>query len=173
MLSGYHYVVTDPGGQAIGEVIWPQMAQARNARVRWHGQDGEAGAVKILCGPRTFFVEFEFLDRAWNNDTRFMLTTRGEDTPRASAELRFPRQGLGPGQVTLHSPFEGRLMRKRRWWLHRFVVEVDGQAIGCIEERRWISLVRELTIDLPPRVELPTQLFLLFLSCHLLTRQAG
>ncbi len=172
MLAGYHYLVSDSAGHPIGELEWPNLAQARNASMKWHGNNREAGSVKIQYEGQSFFVEFEYLSRGWVNDTRYFLIARGQTEPHATAQLKFRPTGKKRGLITLEHPLAAGIVRLSRWPRQRFSLEVDGREIGVIEDRKWLSLVREMSIDLPTYVDRPTQLFVFFLVCHLLQTQA-
>ncbi len=171
MLSGFHYVVTDHAGHLIGDLQWPNMAQARNARLNWHGDDREAGAVKIKSGGQTYLVEFDYLTRAWANDIRFYLTTQGQTVPHATAALQSSAKPKHRGQISLEHPFTAKLVRRSRWPRQRFTLEAGDREIGVIQERKWFSLKREMTIELPDQIDQATQLFVFFLACHLLQTQ--
>lgn len=51
-------------------------------------------------------------------------------------------------------------------------VENDSGAIGMVEDRAAIMAVREMSIDLPDTVDIPTKLFVFFMAAHLLQTQA-
>jgi len=169
-LSGFDYTVSDATGRLVGEVIWPNMAQAKNARIRWHGSDSSQGTVAIVCGDHRYEVQFEYLDRGWVNDVRFTLV-EGEQI-LAVADLRFPRRIFARGRVRILKPFDGMLMRKKGWFRRRYSIENGSGVIGLVEERAAIMAVREILIDLPDTVDIPTKLFVFFLAAHLLQTQA-
>lgn len=74
-LAGFEYAVNNATGQRVGEVIWPAMAQARDARLRWHESHSSQGSVAIHCGGHRYEVQFEYLDRGWVNDVRFTFVS--------------------------------------------------------------------------------------------------
>ncbi len=177
MLNGFRFLVADMAGRPVGELNWPNMAQARNARLKWHGNDRDAGTVKIQCGAQLFLVEFEYLNRSWENDARYFLTTpSGATTPAAPALATAKRVSTGgikhASRMLLESPVAAHLDRLSRWPRQRFALQANRQILGTIEETRWLSLVREVRVDLPAHFCLPTQLFVLFLALHLLQTQA-
>lgn len=169
-LSGFHYRVSDAAGRLVGEVIWPNMAQAKNARIRWHGSDSSQGTATITCDDHRYDAQFEYLDRGWVNDVRFTLVD-GEQ-PIAVADLRFPRRIFARGRVRILKPFDGMLLRKKGWFRRRYSVENDSGVIGMVEDRAAFMAVREMSIDLPDTVDIPTKLFVFFLAAHLLQTQA-
>ena len=172
--TGSSYAVTDEAGLAVGAVVWPMIAQACNARLKFHEPGSTAGQVTIDCFGRRYGVAFEYLRRGFNNDARFTLSARDGSPsapPLATADFLVPR-GLGRGAMHLVAPFTGRLLRTSRWPRQRISVESDGRALGMIEEPSWLSLVRSMRIDLPSTVPAPVQLFLFFLAEHLMQTQA-
>ena len=173
-LTGSSFTVTDEAGRAVGAVIWPMVAQASNARIKFHEPGSTAGQVTIDCFGQRYGVAFEYLRRGFTNDTRFTLSARDDPPsapPLAIADFLVP-PGLGRGAMQLVVPFTGRLLRTSRWPRQRLTVERDGRALGTIEEPSWLSLVRSMRIDLPSTVPAPIQLFLFFLAEHLVQTQA-
>ena len=170
-LDGYHDRVEDTAGRPVGEVLWPMLAQARNARVRWHGQDGRGqGEVRIICGTRDCRVSFEYLDRGWVNDVRYRLLD-GAIT-LAVAELRFTPGKISRGELRLLEPLTARLRPDGGWLRRRYLLQAeDGRELGRVEDRAWLMSVREMTLSLPATLEAPVQLFVFFLACQLLQTQ--
>ncbi|SPP64136.1 hypothetical protein [Nitrospira lenta] len=164
--SGFHYTIRDPAGQLLGEVTWPMMAQATNARIRWNGSDSSNGTIVITCASHRYDIQFEYLDRGWINDIRFTLTDG--TTSLAVAELRFPPRIFARGRVRFLEPFEGTLLRKNGWFRRRYSIDSDAGVIGTIEERAAIMAVREMRINLPDTMGIPTKIFAFFLAVHLL-----
>ena len=169
-LSGFYYRISDATGKLVGEVIWPTLAQAKNARIRWHGSDSSQGNVVITCDGHRYDVQFEYLNRGWVNDVRFTLVD-GEQT-LAVADMRFPRRIFARGRVRFLQPFEGMLLRQKGWFCRSYSVENDSGVIGAVQDRAAIMAVREMLIDLPDTMDIPAKLFVFFLSAHLLQTQA-
>ncbi|MBH0203329.1 MAG: hypothetical protein HP496_13775 [Nitrospira sp.] len=168
--SGFHYTICNATGEILGEVIWPSMAQAKNARIRWHGSHSSKGAVEIHWGAQRYDVQFEYLDRGWVNDVRFTLE-HGRKTI-AVADMRFARRLFARGRVSFVEPFTGTLLRDKGWFRRRYSVENDSGVIGFLEDRAAIMAVREMTIDLPDTLDIPTKMFVFFLAAHLTQAQA-
>ena len=171
-LDGYHYLVEDTARRPVGEVLWPALAQARNARVRWHGQDGQGqGEVRIICGTRDCRVSFEYLDRGWVNDVRYRLLDG--TTTLAVAEMRFTPGKVSRGELRLLEPLRALLRPDGGWLRRRYLLQAeDGRELGRVEDRAWLMRVREMTLSLPNTLEAPVQLFVFFLACQLLQTQA-
>lgn len=169
-MSGFQYTIRDATGQLVGEVTWPTMAQAKNARMRWHSLDSSEGHVAITCAGHRYDVQFEYLDRGWVNDVRFALMDG--TTTLAVAELRFPRRIFARGRVRFLEPFEGMLLRRTGWFRRRYSIESSSGVLGTIEDRAVIMAVREMRIDLPDSLNLPTKIFTFFLAIHLIQTQA-
>lgn len=169
-LSGFEYAVSDATGQLIGEVIWPNMAQAKNARIRWHESHSSQGTVAIHCSGHRYDVQFEYLDRGWVNNVRFTLVN-GQKT-MAVADILFARRIFARGRVHLVEPFEGTLLRQKSWFRRCYSLESEAAVIGVIEDRAAIMVVREMLIDLPDTLDIPTKMFVFFLAAHLIQTQA-
>jgi hypothetical protein len=158
---GFHYDVVDTGGCVLAELIWPNVVQARNARLKWHKSGSADGDLKISTLLGDYRIGFEYLTRGHVNDVRFLLQ-QGEDT-LAVAEVLFPREGIRRHQIFLRQPQAGRLLLANRWARVRYLVELDGEQVGSIEEPHWFSLKRRLQIRLPASEPLIQQTFLAFL----------
>ncbi|MBA4266334.1 MAG: hypothetical protein C0453_14740 [Comamonadaceae bacterium] len=161
MLSGFHYEVVSESGALLAELVWPNYVQARNARLKWHKPGSPDGDLKILMPQGIYRIGFEFLSRAFANDLRFFLQ-QGEDI-QAMAEVLFPKDGIKRHEVFLRQPMQARLVRANHWTRARYLLEVDGQVIGSIEEPHWFSMKRQLRIGLPNDMPVPLQTFLAFL----------
>ena len=75
--SGFRYHFLDASGQTIGAFEFPNFAQARNARLKWHPTGSTAGDIRLqLDGEHR--VDFEYLSRGWTNDLRYRLL-RGDE----------------------------------------------------------------------------------------------
>jgi hypothetical protein len=85
------------------------------------------------------------------------------DDVLAMAEVLFPKDGIKRHELFLRQPQAGRLVRANRWTRVRYLLEVDGQVLGSIEEPNWFSMKRLLRIDLPNDMSVPLQTFLAFL----------
>lgn len=169
-LSGFEYAVSDATGQRVGEVIWPMMAQAKNACIRWNGSNFSQGSVAIHYSGHRYEVQFEYLDRGWVNNVRFTLVN-GQKT-MAVADILFARRIFARGRVHFVEPFEGTLLRQKSWFRRRYSLESESAVIGVIEDRATIMAVREMLIDLPDTLDIPTKMFVFFLAAHLTQTQA-
>lgn len=169
-LGGFHYLVTDSVGGMLGEINWPMYAQATNARLKVHTDDLTAGSVRIRCGQGDYLIEFEYLQRGWQNDTRYKL--RADDRILASASMVFKRGLLKRGTVCLELPVQATFVGRWAWFRRCFdLISPDGYTrVGRIEELSLISTTRRLRAELPG-MELPQQAFCLFLGLHLIQTQ--
>jgi hypothetical protein len=159
--SGFHYDLVDDNGFVRAELVWPNLAQARNARLKWHKPGSPDGDLEIRTPQGEYRIGFEYLNRAYVNDVRFLLQ-QGDDT-LAVAEVLFPKEGFRRHEILLRQPQPGRLVRANRWAQVRYLLEVDGKLIGSVEEPSWFSVKRRLQINLPAAMPLPHQTFLAFL----------
>ena len=161
MFSGFHYQVVNDSETVLADLTWPNYAQARNARLKWHKPGSPDGDLKIQMPQGVYRIGFEFLTRTYAQDVRFLLQ-QGEDV-QAIAEVLFPKEGIKRHEVFLRQPLAGRLIRANKWTRVRYLLEVDGQVIGSIEEPHWFSMKRQLRIDVPNDMPVPLQTFLAFL----------
>ncbi len=161
MLSGFHYQVVNDAEAVLADLTWPNFVQARNARLKWHKPGSPDGDLTILMPQGVYRIGFEFLTRSFVNDIRFFL--QQGDNVQAMAEVIFPKDSIKRHEIFLRQPLAGQLVRANRWGRVRYLLEVDGQEMGRIEEPAWFSMKRQLCIDLPNDMPVPLQTFLAFL----------
>ena len=164
MLQGFHYLVEDSAGMPMGDIQWPMLAQARNARLRWHEQAAE-GAIRLNCRGEAWRMEFEYLNRAWSNDVRYLLC--GPGVP-AVAEWRVPKGRVVRGEMRLVRPRALQLVRRWSWLRARFVLLDGATEVGRIHEPHFISRSRTLHAELPADLALPVRMLLIYLSLQML-----
>jgi hypothetical protein len=165
-LNGFHYHFLTTEDQPIAELEWPNFAQAKNARLRVHPEDSPLGDVHIrLASGRAAAVDyrigFEYLTRERRKDVRFTLHQGG--APLAMAEVLFPPQRLKRARVEVLSPLNATLVRHSTIGRLNYCWERDGRTLGTLEEPNWLTLKRELTVNLPSTISLPVQIFMSFL----------
>lgn len=159
-LHGFAYDAFDAQGLRVGRVDWPWVAQARNARLPWHGADSTPGEIALQYLGIAYRIGWEYTRRGFTNDLRFLLD--GPDGRLAMAEvLQMP--GLRRPQLFLREPFEARLVRGGTWLRRRYSVQAGEATLGVVEEPHAFSLSRQLVVDLPPDVPGCLLLFLFFL----------
>ena len=168
ILIGFDYQVWDDADQPVADLVWPDFAQAKNARLRWHAEGSPLGDVQVrfALGVRheDCRIGFEFLSRTWRNDVRFTLHRGGE--PLAVAEVRFPPQRLKRPSIGMHLPVRASLVRDFRWGRVRYQWVQDDRCSGSVEEPGWFSIKRHLLIDVPSTLALPVQVFIAFLAIN-------
>lgn len=156
-------LLTDGDAREVGRIEVPPLPQARNARLRWHGDDVARGSVTLACFGQRSTIEFEYLTRAWASRVRFAVMREGVE--RASAEV----EGR---DVRLTSPTAMSLVRTHRFWRSRFALRgEDGALVGRVEEPRVFASTRELRAELPSTLAVEVQALLLFLASNQLRRQ--
>ncbi len=160
-LSGFHYQALDDSGTLLADIVWPTVAQAKNARLKWHPPDAPDADVQIRMSHALYRIGFEYLSRGFTNESRFTLHQGGEAL--AVAEVRSPKEWFKRQTVSLLRPYAVRLVRANRWMQTRYRLERSGRVIGVVEEPRRFSVKRELAVDLPADWDLPTQIFVAFL----------
>lgn len=156
-------LLTDGEGRDVGRLELPPLPQAKNARLRWHGDDATRGAVKLECHGQRSVIEFEYLTREWVSVVRYSLMADG--APLAVAEVQGPR-------VQLTQPLPSSLVRTHRCWRSRFELRAaDGSVVGRVEEPSLLSATRTLRAELPVTFPVPLQAFVLFLASNQIQRQ--
>ncbi len=163
-LSGFHYQAFDASQTFSADLVWPNFAQAKNARLRWHPQDSPDGDVQIRTSRGLYRIGFEFLSRGFHNETRYTLHQGAE--PLATADVISPPGKLQRQEVHLRHPLEAHLKPAGRWGRVRYRLEQAGKCLGTVEEPRWFSVKRELLLTLPSTLDVPTQLFIGFMTIN-------
>ncbi|MDP3519531.1 MAG: hypothetical protein Q8S02_02835 [Hydrogenophaga sp.] len=129
--NGFRYDFLDASGTVIGHFEFPNFAQARNARLRWHRPGSTAGDIQMqLDGAHR--VDFEYLSRGWTNDLRYRLL-RG-DAVLAHMDVCQVRGRRWP-DITLHGPVTAQLHRTGRWWRSALVWRdtASGQPVAQMQ----------------------------------------
>ena len=165
VMDGYHFEVRNEAGLPVADIQWPALAQARNARLRWHGSDDRAGRPRLTINGQAWTIAFEYLDRGWMNDVRYELMSPDERS-HASAEFRFAPGKLRPGALSLSTPVAARFVRVG-WLRKRYELQGPAGRIGEIAEPRLITLRRQLVAELPATLSVPQQMFIVYLGCQL------
>lgn len=163
---GFAYDVRDDAGAVVGHLDWPWLAQARNARLQWHGADASPGEIRVRVDGGEARIGWTYLRRATMSDVRFELT--GPDGPRAVLDT-IVRPGLRRHALEVRAPFEGAMLRAGRFGRARYLVQDGGRTIGVVEEPRRLTWVRELRVDLPASLDRDRQLFFAVMALHDLT----
>jgi hypothetical protein len=176
LLSRFDFDAYDERDRRVGEVAWPAVFQARNARLQWHAPASRAGEVAVRSGGQTWRIGLEYLSRGFHDDTRYQLDgpyggrpgvaddqADGNQSILAMAERHVAPGGPPRQQLVLHQPFAGRFVRASGIPRIRWDILEGGQRVGGVAERSALMLRRELIVDLPPTVDVPTQLFFFFL----------
>ena len=163
--SAFHFQALDPQGGVLADLVSPNWAQAKNARLRWHAPDSPEGDVQIRTGGALYRVGFEYLSRGFTNETRFTLHQGGE--PMAVVDVVHPKgRGLKRMDMLMTQPLRAKLSPANRWGRVRYRLEQEGQCLGVVEENRWFTLKREMSVDLPQSLGLPVQLFISVMVLH-------
>ncbi len=171
-LDGFSYEAVDAIEQRIGQIHWPWLAQARNARLRWHAEGSAAGDVRIHLSSALqgddFRVRHEYLNRRRHPDLRWTLHTGDQVLAAADVRVLSGWRRLG---VDIHAPFAGQLIRGGHGWRRAWNVSLQTaqghQAIGSIEQPSAFMLRQTWVLHLPADMGLPLQLFFAFLALQL------
>jgi hypothetical protein len=162
--SGFHYQAFDAHSALLADLVWPNFAQAKNARLRWHPNDSPDGDVQIRMPQGLYRIGFEYLSRGFLNETRYSLHQGTE--PLAVAEVISPKDKLRRQEVHLRRPLAAQLQPAGRWGRVRYQLVQAGRCLGTVEEPRWFSVKRELVVNLPATFDVPTQLFIGFMTLN-------
>lgn len=164
-LSGFTYDLKSADGAVIGELCFPDWAEARNARLKNPAPGRLSSTIDLRLSGEAYTIEFEYTRRGWNNDTRFELMQGG--TRLASAEVVVPQGFFGRAQLFITEPFAGELVRRNTFFKTRFELQRDGQVVGLIHERQLLTTRRRLYAEVPADIRPEVQAFLLFLVIDL------
>lgn len=164
-LSGFTYDLAAADGTVIGELCFPDWAEARNARLKNPAPGRLSSRIDLRLSGAAYTIEFEYTRRGWNNDTRFELMHEGARL--ASAEVVVPPGFFGRARLFITEPFAGELVRRNTFFKTRFELQRDGQAVGWIHERQRLTMRRRLCAEVPADIRPEVQAFLLFLVINL------
>lgn len=164
-LSGFTYDLKSVDGAVLGELCFPDWAQARNARLNNPAPNRLKSSIDLRLSGTAYTIEFEYTRRGWTNDTRFELMQGG--TRLASADVVVPQGFLGRARLLISEPFSGDLVRRSSFLKTRFELQRGGQALGLIHEPDAFTTRRRLCAELPSGVPPEVQGFLLFLVINL------
>ena len=164
-LSGFTYDLKSADGTVIGELCFPDWAEARNARLKNPAPGRLRSSIDLRLSGEACTIEFEYTRRGWHNDTRFELMQNGARL--ASAEVVVPQGLLGRARLLIAEPFTGELVRRSSLFKTRFELQRDGQVLGLVHEPEALTTRRRLWAELPSDVSPAVQGFLLFLVINL------
>jgi hypothetical protein len=164
-LSGFAYDLAAVDGTVIGELCFPEWAEARNARLKNPAPGRLSSTINLRLSGAAYTIEFEHTRRSWNNDTRFELIQGGERL--ASADVVVPQGFLGRARLLITEPFSGELVRHSSLFKTRFELQLGGQTLGLIHEPDALTTRRRLCAEVPVDIPPAVQGFLLFLVIHL------
>ena len=77
-LSGFTYDLASADGTVIGELCFPDWAQARNARLKNPAPQRLRSSIDLRLSGAAYTIEFEYTRRGWHNGTRFELQRDGQ-----------------------------------------------------------------------------------------------
>lgn len=164
-LSGFTYDFTSADGAVLGELCFPDWAQARNARLKNPAPTRMRSSIDLRLSGTAYTIEFDYTRRVWHNDTRFELMQG--DSRIAAAEVVVPPGFLGRARLLVSAPVSGELVRRSTFFKTRFELQRGGQLMGVIHEPDAFTTRRRLCADVSADTPLPVQAFLLFLVINL------
>lgn len=151
-LSGFAFEFwNDSDGSMLGGFRYAWLAQAKNARLRFHSEEDAAkGDIQVHLNGEDWRVRHCYLTRSHPSDIRYTLE-KNDGTVHAqldvlahTAQQRLPR-------VLMTKPCCAELGTSASWIKQYFPVtdSLTQQPIGCIREPSAIAIKRELRIELP------------------------
>jgi hypothetical protein len=160
-MSAFSYDLLDDRGDGVGTLTWPDFAVATNARLKDLIPEGVSTKIEIEYNDQIYEISFEYLNRDWFNNIRFMLVSQG--TVFASADVIVMKKLFKRPTITITKPFAGQVIRKSSLFKIRYDVIKDGVTAGTVAEKNGLTVTRELRVDLPDSISTPIQIFILFL----------
>lgn len=76
-LSGFTYDLLSADGTVIGDLCFPDWAEARNARLKIPAPGRLSSRIDMRLSGTAYTIEFEYTRRGWENDTRYELMKDG------------------------------------------------------------------------------------------------
>lgn len=166
ILNGFAFDLLE-GGQTIGTIDWPNVAQAKNARLRFHSNDTD-GAISVTLQGKPLLITFEHLRRGWTNDIRYEIVSKDSPgKPLAQTDVTHPPGWRSRPLVRQNLPFPMLMVSRRTLFqIHHALTLPDGTPVGSLGEPKRLSLVRTLDLTLQPGTDLPlpAQALLLYLA---------
>lgn len=151
--NAFAWDLLDAQDRVRGEITLPWLAQARNARLRWHAPGTDAGDVGLVWDGRRLSIAHEYLNRRRLSDLRYTLCAGARTL--ATVELRYP-PSLGRAQVEWLGPGGGMLVPQPGWWRRRLAIERDGRVRGWVEEPAALAVRKRIHIRVitpePPEI---------------------
>jgi hypothetical protein len=160
-LSAFAYDLIDNRGNGVGILTWPDFALATNARLKNLIPEGLNTKIEFEYKDQIYEITFEYLNRDWLNNIRFMLLSQG--TVLASADVTVVKKLFRRPTITMTTPFSGQVIRKNSLFKIHYEFVKDGVTVGTVAEKFFLTVKRELFIDLPDSISAPIQIFILFL----------
>jgi hypothetical protein len=113
-------------------------------------------------------ITFEYLNRQWVNDIRFNLLHDGVtlatvDVVSANSRSSGHKPLINRKSIIMTRPFDAQLMKRNRFFGALYELIVNQQVVGKIVEAKFITVKRQVTIDLPNSISSPIQVFLFYL----------
>lgn len=162
MWNGFAYDYVSPAGVTVGELRFPNFAQAKNARLRWHPEGSSAGDFQLQLHGQRLLLRFEYTRRGFVNDLRYTLETPAHAV-LCAADVVF-ESGRRLPAVRLTAPQPAELLPSTSFWKRRFpIVGPTGDRLGAVYEPQLFSRRFEYRIDLPS-ADTPLQAFVLALA---------
>lgn len=162
--SAFTYDFFDATNQAVGDLRWPDVSVATNARLKSLVPLSLTTKIQLTYQQRVYVIDFEHLTRDWYNDIRFFL--KDADTTLAIADSTGSKKLFRRPTLTLTAPLKGLLTRTSFFFSTRYTLSSGGSELGRIAEKPGLRTKRELLIDLPDSISPPIQFFIFFLACN-------
>jgi hypothetical protein len=169
--SAFRYQIFNANQHLIGTLVWPDFALATNSRLKNSVPDSLSKVITFDIEGQMYEISFEYLNRQWSSDIRFNLLLG--KTMLATADVVTIENKAGEDKpffnrksMLIHTPFEGRLIKKSTFLRTQYWLEVNQSVVGQMAEKKLLSFKRNISIDLPSSISVPVQVFLFFLLCN-------
>lgn len=163
--SAFAYDFFDSASQRVGTLRLFDVAIATNARLKNPFPKSLNQKIEMTYGLEHFEIEFDSLNRDWVNDIEFRLKSESE-TLAVAREIQAKKMSSKRPTIQIILPFEAELVNQSTLFGVRFNLKRDGIKLGSIAEKSWLSVRRQLTLELPDSIPVPIQFFWFFLVCN-------
>lgn len=168
IFNGFAFDLVE-NGETIGAINWPNVAQAKNARLQFH-KDFVDGSIAVALEGRDHLITFEHLRRGWTNDIRYEIVAKSHPAHAlAQVDVTHPPGWRSRPFVTQNLPHPLHMASKRTLLRIQHTLALpDGTPVGTLKEPSRLSLARHLVVTLKPGYTLPltAQALLLFLAIN-------
>lgn len=159
--NGFRFELLEDSGRVLGHLAFPNLSQAKNARLRFHAPGSSNGDMTLHLSGQDYLLRHEYLRRGFANDIRYTLETPAGEVLGQLDVIH--GKGRHPA-IHLGEPLSAQLLASTSFWKKRFpIVAPGGAELGEVYEPRAFTLRFEYGIKLngsPP----PLQAFVMVIA---------